>query len=131
MYLRYLRDRPDSIVAALQDIAHGDGAAIVHCAAGKDRTGIVVALALSASASSEAIVADYAATTGERLDAILARLKASATYAEDLEGTPQDVHIPHPGRWTACSRCSTTCHGGPSGWLREHGFDDADALRAR
>ena len=47
-YLRYLRDRPDSIVGALEDIASADGAVLVHCAAGKDRTGVVVALALAA-----------------------------------------------------------------------------------
>ena len=47
-YLRYLRDRPDSIVGALDDIAAADGAVLVHCAAGKDRTGVVVALALAA-----------------------------------------------------------------------------------
>ena len=39
------------------------GAALVHCAAGKDRTGTIVALALSvAGAQRDAIVADYAAT---------------------------------------------------------------------
>ena len=46
VYLRYLNDRSDSIIAALRLIAYTDGATIVHCAAGKDRTGIVVALAL-------------------------------------------------------------------------------------
>ena len=47
-YLGYLRHRPDSIVGALEDIAGTDGAVVVHCAAGKDRTGVVVALALAA-----------------------------------------------------------------------------------
>ncbi len=46
-YLRYLTRRPDSIVAALRAIAEPDGATLVHCAAGKDRTGVVVALALT------------------------------------------------------------------------------------
>jgi hypothetical protein len=131
MYLRYLRQRPDSIVAALQDIAYGDGAAIVHCAAGKDRTGMVVALALSAiGVEREAIVADYAAT-GERLDAILDRLRSSPTYADDLDGTPDDVHIPHPETMARVLSLLDERHGGPNVWLREHGFDDAEALRAR
>ena len=39
--------------------------AVIHCAAGKDRTGIVVALVLrSAGVPDEAIVADYALTDG-------------------------------------------------------------------
>ena len=62
-YLAYLRDRPDNVVAALRAIADSDGAAVVHCAAGKDRTGVVVALALSvAGVPRERIVADYVAT---------------------------------------------------------------------
>lgn len=46
-YLGYLRDRPDSIVGALEDVAGADGAVLVHCAAGKDRTGVAAALLLS------------------------------------------------------------------------------------
>nr|BFE81677.1 hypothetical protein GCM10020093_042780 [Planobispora longispora] len=45
-YYGYLRDRPDSVVAALRAMSADDGAAVVHCAAGKDRTGVVCALAL-------------------------------------------------------------------------------------
>ena len=60
----------------------------MHCAAGKDRTGVVCALALATVGVPRAsIVADYVAT-GERLGALLARLKASPTYAADLEGRP-------------------------------------------
>src|SRR5918912_2237324 len=93
-YLGYLRDRPDSIVGALRDVARGPGATIVHCAAGKDRTGVVCALALAAvGVPREAIVADYVAT-GERLGPLLARLRSSPTYAEDLEGRPDESHRP-------------------------------------
>jgi protein-tyrosine phosphatase len=130
LYLRYLRDRPDSIVAALEDVAQGDGLAIVHCAAGKDRTGIVVALALSAvGVERHAVVADYAAT-GERIGAVLDRLRASATYAPDLDGMPDDVHTPHPETMDRVLAVLDERHGGPAGWLREHGFDAAP-LRAR
>ena len=39
----------DVVVAALRELAHsGDKAVLIHCTAGKDRTGIVVALALLA-----------------------------------------------------------------------------------
>ncbi|MFD0853531.1 tyrosine-protein phosphatase, partial [Actinomadura adrarensis] len=57
-YLGYLRDRADSIIAALRVMTRTDGAAIVHCAAGKDRTGVVCALALEATGiTREAVVA--------------------------------------------------------------------------
>jgi protein-tyrosine phosphatase len=45
-YLSYLVDRPDSVVEALRTIAQARGATLVHCAAGKDRMGTIVALAL-------------------------------------------------------------------------------------
>ena len=70
-YLGYLEDRPDQVVGALRSIAQAQGAALVHCAAGKDRTGVVVALALTvAGVRPEAVIADYAAT-GERAEAIM------------------------------------------------------------
>jgi protein tyrosine/serine phosphatase len=60
-YLSYLQDRPDSVIASLRAIADTPGAALVHCAAGKDRTGIVVAIALAAVGVPDPfIAADYA-----------------------------------------------------------------------
>lgn len=132
-YLGYLRDRPDSIVAALDDIATTDGATVVHCAAGKDRTGMVCAFALAvAGAPAAAIVADYAATA-ERLDGIIARLRASPTYAPDLEATTPDQHRPRPRTMERLLELLDERHGGPAGWLREHGFGAAEqqALRTR
>jgi protein-tyrosine phosphatase len=132
-YLCYLRDRPDSIVAALRDVAHGDGATVVHCAAGKDRTGMVCAFALSAvGVGPEAIVTDYVAT-GERLAPLLARLRASRTYADDLGGRPDEAHRPRPETMARILELLDERHGGPVGWLARHGFGaaDRDALRAR
>jgi protein-tyrosine phosphatase len=132
-YLGYLRDRPDSIVDALRDAAHADGATIVHCAAGKDRTGVVCALALAvAGATRAAIVGDYVAT-GERIGPIMARLKASPTYADDLDGSPDEAHVPRAASMERVLDVLDERHGGPLGWLDEHGFgaDDAAALRAR
>lgn len=54
----------DVLVAALSKIAEtGDDAVVVHCAAGKDRTGIVIALALIvAGVDRQTVVDDYART---------------------------------------------------------------------
>src|SRR6202044_1575196 len=91
-YLGYLEDRPDQIVAALRSIAHSEGAALVHCAAGKDRTGVVVALALTvAGVCPEDVVEDYAAS-GDRTEAVLARLRRSRTYARDIDSKPAASH---------------------------------------
>ncbi|MGI3782091.1 MAG: tyrosine-protein phosphatase, partial [Janthinobacterium lividum] len=64
VYLSYVVDRPDSVVAGLRHVAGAEGAALVHCAAGKDRTGTLVALALTlAGADREAVIDDYAASS--------------------------------------------------------------------
>lgn len=130
-YLGYLRDRPDSVVAALQALAAPDGAVVVHCAAGKDRTGVVVALALAAAGvTREAIVADYVAT-GDVLDAILARLRASHTYAEDLDERPPDAHRPRARTMERFLEILDERYGGPVGWLEKAGFGDEDVRRLR
>jgi protein tyrosine/serine phosphatase len=130
-YLGYLRDRPDSVVAALRAMAENGGAAIVHCAAGKDRTGVVVALALAAAGvTREAIIADYAAT-GDRLEAILTRLRNSPTYAEDLDDRPSDAHRPRPETLRRFLATLDERSGGPLGWLADAGFGPADVARLR
>jgi protein-tyrosine phosphatase len=130
-YLGYLEERPDSVVSALRVMAQGPS--IVHCAAGKDRTGVVVAFALElAGATREAVVADYA-QTGERLEPILARLRSSDTYAADLDSRPADTHLPHPATMDKVLAIIDERFGGVEGWLRSHGWTDTDttALKNR
>ncbi len=128
-YLGYLEDRPDQVVAALRTIAGSAGAALVHCAAGKDRTGVVVALALSAvGVRADAVVADYAAT-GERTDAVLARLRRSPTYASDIDRRPASSHHPRPETMTAFLEQLEARWGGVVAWLDGHGFGGADLRR--
>jgi protein-tyrosine phosphatase len=134
-YFGYLERRPDSIVGALATIAAPpeDGAALVHCAAGKDRTGLVVALALEvAGAPREAIVADYALTS-ERIDRIVFRLAGSPTYARDMVTDDPQHHAARPESMRRVLELLDERHGSPAGWLDAHGFgaDAAGRLRAR
>jgi protein tyrosine/serine phosphatase len=132
-YLGYLEDRPDQIVAALRSVARAPGAALVHCAAGKDRTGVVVALALSvAGVRPDAIAADYAAT-GDRIDPLLARLRRSATYRADINRRPPESHRPQAATMAAFLAEMESRFGGAAAWLTAHGLsqDDLDLLRAK
>ena len=132
-YLGYLRDRPDNIVAALRAIAEGDGATVVHCAAGKDRTGVVVAFALCvAGVPRERIVADFAATA-DRMTELLARLRASDTYRDDLASRSDDSHVPRARTMVDFLAYLDEHFGGPLDWLASAGFgaDDVARLRSR
>lgn len=132
-YLGYLEERPQEVTGALRTIATAEGAAIVHCAAGKDRTGVIVALALTvAGTEPDAIVADYMAT-GDRIDAIIERLRRSPTYANDVNGKPIKAHLPREGTMKSFLEQLHVRYGGLGQWLAGHGFGDGevDALRAK
>jgi protein tyrosine/serine phosphatase len=132
-YLGYLEDRPDQVAAAVRSIAQSRGAALVHCAAGKDRTGVVVAVALSAiDVRRQAVIADYAAT-GERIGPLLARLRRSPTYVNDISSEPDEVQRPRPETMAAFLEQVDSRYGGAARWLASHGFghDDLQLLRAK
>jgi protein-tyrosine phosphatase len=79
------------IARVLTTIAEAEGPVVYHCAAGKDRTGVVSAVLLGVlGVRDEIIVADYAATR-ENLDAIIARLMGSKGYGSILDALPPDT----------------------------------------
>ena len=133
-YLGYLAHRPENVVAALRALAvPPDGATVVHCAAGKDRTGVVVAFALAvAGVPHEEIVADYA-LTAEVIDDLVAKLAASPTYAEDMVRRDVASHTPRAQTMQRVLELLDERHGGPRGWLTAHGFGPGEqaGLRAR
>jgi protein-tyrosine phosphatase len=133
-YLGYLGHRADNVVAALRALAEvRDGASVVHCAAGKDRTGVVCALALAvAGVPHEEIVADYA-MTADIIDALVAKLAASPTYAEDMDTRDIASHTPRAETMDRVLTLMDERFGGPLGWLDSHGFgaEEQAALRSR
>jgi protein-tyrosine phosphatase len=130
-YMSYLRRRPDSIVGAIRAIARAKGAALVHCAAGKDRTGVVVALGLDAAGVDRiAIVGDYLASQ-QRIEAIIARLVSSSTYRAELEGNDPQRYAPVPGAMERVLELVDARFGGSAAWLSSHGLGDVDLERLR
>lgn len=132
-YLGYLSDGADNVVGALRAVTAAAGASIVHCAAGKDRTGVVCALALTvAGVEREAVVADYA-LTAERIDAVVTKLAARATYAEDMTRRDVTSHTPRAETMRRVLDLLDQRDGGPLAWLTAHGFgpDEQAALRTR
>ena len=132
-YLGFLSDGTENVLAALRALTRAEGAAVVHCAAGKDRTGVVSALALAvAGVEREAVIADYA-QTAEVIEALMAKLAASPTYAEDAANRDIADHTPRADTMRRVLDLLDERWGGPVGWLDAHGFgaDEQAALRAR
>ncbi len=130
-YLSYVVDRPDSVLAALRAVGEAEGAALVHCAAGKDRTGTIVALALMvAGADRDAVIDDYAAST-ERMEAIVGRLMQSSTYAENLRDRPVSANNTHPETMQVFLDHIDGEYGGVAGLLERIGWTPEDNARLR
>jgi len=131
VYVGYLTERPDSVLAGLRLIAATEGATIVHCAAGKDRTGILTALALEeVGVEREAIIEDYV-LTGERIEAIMRRLMDTQTYSDDVVTAKMNKHKPKAETMIEVFATVDGTFGGVGTWLREQGWTEADAVALR
>ena len=125
-YLGYMHRRPDSVVAAVREIAQADGAVLAHCAAGKDRTGTVVALALDAAGVPRDLIAEDYLATGERIEQIIARLCSSETYRRELEGHDPQDHAPVAGTIERVLEVVDARHGSAADWLIRNGLEPAE-----
>ncbi len=95
-YFDYVRDAPEGVAQALREIADPrNGGVLVHCAAGKDRTGVVVALALSlVGVRREDVIGDYL-RTGERIARVRERLMATELYGPSISARTLEALTPH------------------------------------
>ena len=105
----------------------------MHCAAGKDRTGTVVALALDVAGVPHDVIADDYALTALRLPAIIERLMAHDFYGDTLATQRPSDQIPHAETMLAILADLGERHGGTRAWLRSRGWSggDVEQLRAR
>jgi len=115
-------------------IAHAGPPVLVHCAAGKDRTGLVIAVTLGAiGASREAIVADYVQTDAN-MPQVLERMTADgrpavATLRRLAREHPDALHAPGEAIEAALDVIEDA--GGAAAWLRHHGLTDRTLARLR
>ena len=135
-YLAFLAGSAENIVSAARVFAEDANLPVVfHCAAGKDRTGVLAAVVLDAiGVTSEAIVADYALTT-ERLAQIRARLAQFETYRTMMAAASRRIKgsgTADPDSMAAFLGQLRERHGGGRGFLAAHGMSDSElaALRA-
>ena len=133
-YLAHLRVSGQVLLESFEILAGPDSLpAVVHCTAGKDRTGIFVALLLDLlGVAPEAIVADYAATA-PNMARVLDRIRASPFFQETgLASAPDWIFEAPPETMRAFLQRLHEDHGGAAAWALERGMrrETISALRA-
>lgn len=128
-YLGYLEHSSAAIVEVLELLAGSTALpALVHCAAGKDRTGVVIALLLGVlGVRADEIVADYAvsAANAERLRERAGRTRSVLTRGVDVAGIPAWVFTAKASTMQGFLDHMTTEYGGIPAWARAAGLDAA------
>ncbi|MFI5718767.1 tyrosine-protein phosphatase [Nocardia sp. NPDC051750] len=130
LYVALVRQRGAELAAIVADLARpGALPALVHCAAGKDRTGVVIALVLSAiGVSDDVVAADYALTADYLTADFFAAVPVESGAADP---TDEVLRGARPESMTAMLRVLTAEYGGARAYLTGHGVPDEaiDQLR--
>ncbi|KRC50693.1 hypothetical protein ASE16_06735 [Leifsonia sp. Root227] len=135
LYAKIVLQHRDVVITALREIADtGDEGVVVHCTAGKDRTGIVIALALLAvGVDRQTVVDDYARTqanlAGPWLEGML-----KLVQSHGVEVTP-DLRVIMGGSPPEALESALDLidreRGGVHAYLRDGGFDDLELAKLR
>src|SRR3954449_4616279 len=132
-YVLQIRDNGPQLLAALDLLAaEGSLPAVVHCTAGKDRTGVLVALLLDLlGVEREQIVADYAATT-DNMPGILARIRSSPFFrGNGLAAAPAWIFGSEPDTMRSFLAWLDAEFGGARSWATGAGLPDGVVERLR
>lgn len=130
LYLVLLDHASMYLVELVREVANAQGATLIHCAAGKDRTGVSVALLLRlVGVPRDAVVADYLATTAAE-QAISARLRRGTGWRHRATLPPAFFAVA-PDAIEGVLDVWDSHEGGVQGWFRSVGGDDATLERLR
>lgn len=127
LYLHLLEESGERLAEAIRIIAAGEPT-LVHCTVGKDRTGVTIALALSAvGADREAVIADYALTESQ-LPAQRSRRIAEylrTQHPEAVHAVALATQSPAPVMRRLLAEVDDRW-GSAAGYLREKGMSEGE-----
>jgi protein tyrosine phosphatase (PTP) superfamily phosphohydrolase (DUF442 family) len=132
MYCWWLRERRTGVAAAMTSIADAKCAPVlVHCHAGKDRTGVIIALVLRLAGVSVDAIADDYAISGVQLAEMLARDRVTALERGMDKVRVERIFTVRREAMVETMQCVDTEHGGIVSLLHGLGLDDARIERLR
>src|SRR3954454_15083508 len=128
-----IHERGGPIARAVEVLAAGQGHPVVfHCAAGKDRTGLIAAVVLDLLGVAEPDIVEHYVLTNEIIPAMLTRWRAMATEAGRTidERTVRFMQAPAEAIAAALRRARDEFGGGED-YVTAHGLpaDAIDELR--
>ncbi|WAL49284.1 tyrosine-protein phosphatase [Rhodococcus pyridinivorans] len=124
IYQGILTNAGGRLADVLQIAATAPGPLLLHCAAGKDRTGVAVALLLRVAAvEPDDIIADYV-STDEHMSAVLARITRFAPELGHTHPHDRDLRGVDPGAIEIVLSHWESHPGGVLGWVQSHGATD-------
>jgi protein-tyrosine phosphatase len=131
LYVDMVDARPELFAAAVGAIADAPpGAVVVHCAGGKDRTGLVTAMALTvAGAEPEVVAADYALTE-QRLAPLMQGWLEQVEDESTREQLREYQATPAGNMLTVLDHLERR-HGTVEAYLRGGGLTDEQVRRLR
>ncbi len=123
-YLGLMEVAKEPIARVVSILAHAKGSAVYHCAAGKDRTGVISAVLMGAlGVPDELIVADYV-LSAERIDQIIERVMSMKGYEDTLKDMPADTLHAKPESMEEVVSGVAERYGSMGGYLRDAGLPD-------
>ena len=126
VYCWWLRERKTGVAAAMTAIADAPSAPVlVHCHAGKDRTGVVIALVLRLAGVSVDAIADDYALSGVQLAEMLARDRVIAVERGMDAVRVERLFTVRREAMLHTMDAVDSEHGGAVSLLRAVGLDDA------
>lgn len=126
-YARYLDASGDRIVTVARLLADpANRPLLAHCSAGKDRTGVTVAVLLRAvGVTADDLVADYA-RTAQAIAGLREQLTRLPAYGDRIAAVPQEALGSTPETMWAFLSTLEERHGGARAYLLGHGLDGSE-----
>jgi protein-tyrosine phosphatase len=123
-YTAMLAEGAPRFAAAFRVLADADALpAVFHCAAGKDRTGLLAALVLGAlGVAADDIVDDYALTQAT-MERFLARVRSERDGAALIDSVPQTFFAAEPAAMTRVLDDLERDHGSVRGYVEAIGVE--------